>query len=74
MKINPTNVELTYEFQPQRLPNQTVSQSKLQFNIWESVIKISQSVYRLAADPLSIRTNSTLVQFVQHNCLNSLLG
>lgn len=46
----------------------------LSFNIWEAIIKIVVNVYQLAATPLDIVTSSSIVHFVQHNCLNSLLG
>ena len=48
--------------------------STQEFNIWESVLKIVVSAYRLAAEPALIRTGNVVVKFIQDNCLNSLLG
>jgi flagellar biosynthesis protein FliQ len=66
-------VPLLYLSQPQN-ETQPPSDQQLLFNIWEAVIKIVVSVQEITYSPDSIVTNSTLVHFVQENCLNSLLS
>lgn len=73
MKINPIDVVLVYENQPQA-EGQPVSSQFLPYNIWESVIKIVVNTYELTTNPALIVTKNPVVRFIQENCLNSLLG
>lgn len=44
------------------------------FNILESIVQITSFAFTLAADPYTlVNHQSSLFQFITHNCMNSVL-
>lgn len=62
-QINPNNVVIVYDDQPQN-ESQPVAPAMLEFNIWESVIKIVVSTYEITTSPINITSNNPLVKFI----------